>query len=36
MKDAILLIAFMFLFFGAMYAYAYYEAKLDSKKKNLK
>ena len=34
MKETILLVLFMFLFFGAMYAYAYREAKLNDKKKN--
>ncbi len=33
MKDAILLVLVMSLFFGAMYAYAYMEERLDSKRK---
>jgi len=32
MKDAIILVAFMSLFFGAMYLYAHMEAKKDKKK----
>lgn len=32
MKEAILLVVFMSLFFGAMYFYAYMEAKRDEKK----
>ncbi len=34
MKDAIILVLFMSLFFGAMYAYAYFESKGLEKKKN--
>jgi len=32
MKDAVILVLFMSLFFGAMYFYAYMEAKRDKKK----
>jgi len=32
MKDAVILVLFMSLFFGAMYFYAYMEAKRDKKR----
>lgn len=34
MKDAVMLLLFMSFFFGAMYLYAYLEAKSDEKRKN--